>query len=116
MSLSLQDLYDGPNLPAKEVYIDALEDTIFIKPVPMERYREYGEAAQAGDNEAQQTIIRMVMAESLRHETGLTLAEADEVVEKVSLKMHNLAFAQIGQAVLATMFGESATGADSGNE
>jgi hypothetical protein len=114
MTLSLQDLYDGPKLPAKEVYIDALEDTIIIKPVPMERYREYGDAAQAGDAGAQQTIIKMVMAESLKHETGLTIVEADEVIENVSSKMHNLAFNQIGEAVLATMFGETAS-KDAGN-
>ena len=58
MSLSFDDLLAGPKLPPKEVYIDALDDTVIIQPVSLERYREY-KGASEGD---QAGIIEICIA------------------------------------------------------
>jgi hypothetical protein len=102
--ISVDDLIGGGAiaLPPKEVYIDALEDTIIIQPVPLERYREYQDASP--DKQAE-CLLRCI-AESISQQGGMSIDESRELVDTVRAKVHPEAWNQITTAVMITMFGE----------
>lgn len=104
MSLTFDELLAGPKLPDKEVYIEALDDSIFISPVPLERYRQYQNAESNAD---QADLITICVAESLSKQSGMTLDQALELNKQVQAKIHPAAWDEISQAVMVTMFGES---------
>ena len=100
--LTFEDLLAGPQLPAKFKYIDSLENTVEIQPVPLERYREYRGAEGEAD---QQQIIQICIAESISKQSNMSLEDALELNKKVQAKLHPAAWDEIANAVLATMFG-----------
>jgi hypothetical protein len=104
--ISVDDLIGGGAiaLPPKEVYIDALEDTIIIQPVPLERYREYQDASP--DKQAE-CLLRCI-AESISQQGGMSIDES-------RAKVHPEAWNQITTAVMITMFGEEQVRGASGN-
>lgn len=104
MALTLESLIAGPALPEKAVYIESLQDTVLITPVPLKRYKEYGDIT---DPKAQQQLIDICVAESLSKQSGMTLEEAQELNKKVSTNLHPAAWDEINTAVMVTMFGES---------
>jgi hypothetical protein len=104
MALTLDNLIAGPVLPEKEVYIESLQDTVLITPVPLKRYKQYGDITSP---EGQQELIEVCVAESLSKQSGMTLSEAKELNERVSSNLHPAAWDEISNAVLITMFGES---------
>lgn len=104
MGLTLENLLDGPELPEKQVYIDALQDTVSIKPVPLERYQQYSEAK---DDIAQAELLQICIAESLSDQKDMTLEDAKELIGKVQKKVHPAAWDEISKAVMVTMFGEA---------
>ncbi len=111
--ISVDDLIGGGAiaLPPKEVYIDALEDTIIIQPVPLERYREYQDASP--DKQAE-CLLRCI-AESISQQGGMSIDESRELVDTVRAKVHPEAWNQITTAVMITMFGEEQVRGASGN-
>lgn len=121
MSLGLDDLLAGPKLPAKSKYIDALEDTVEIQPVPLERYREYKDLDDVDGGEIdQQKIIQICIAESLSAQSEqMTYEEALDLNKRVQAKIHPAAWDEIAAAVMETMFGSArvtAAGQAAGNE
>lgn len=133
MSLTLVDLQAGVKLPSKDVYIYALEDSITIQPVALERYNEYidktkqlledyqampvtdetveaRKTAAAEISKADEELMDILVAESLSMQDGLTLEKAREINESVRTKLHPAAFREIQAAVRDTMTGESSVG------
>lgn len=103
MALTFDDLVAGPTLPDQEVYIHALKDSVIISPVALERFEEYSKA----ENEVQQLeLVTIVIAESVSHQSGLSIEKAKELNALVAKKMHPAAWEEIQSAVMTTMFGE----------
>ena len=116
MGLTIDDLLAGPKLPPKNVYIEALEDTVEILPVSLERYREYKDA---DDETLASDVMQVCIAESISSQSGMTLEEATELNAKVQAKLHPAAWDEMTLAVMETMFGKdrfSAAGESAGKD
>lgn len=108
--ITLDQLKAGPKLPAKEVYIEALEDTILVQPVSLKVLSQYREANEIGDENAQEEIGQLLVAESISQQSDLNLEDAKKIVDEVSQNIHPAAFREITFKVLEVLNGPTDLG------
>ena len=101
MSLTLADLKSNPKIPSKEIYIDALEDSIEVQPISSARVNEIRE--KEGDPKS---LAVLIIAESLSKETGMSLEDASVLHKEVKAGMHPAAYDEICLKIMELQVGK----------